>query len=81
MRSFPGTHCEVKGDERLNIYEAIEQAVGDSGRDNDGAAVPYVAHIKNRREWLVTVRASDLVAFAQCVTNNLIRSLVKDVKP
>lgn len=45
-------HCEVKGVERLNIHNAMKQATQDAGEK-----IPYVAHKKNREEWLVTMRA------------------------
>jgi Holliday junction resolvase len=60
---IPGTHPEVKRVENLNVYDAMEQAVADSG----GKRVPYVAHRKNNKEWLVTIRASDLFEFGQRV--------------
>ena len=59
---IPGTHAEVKRVERLNIHEAMAQAVRDAGD-----AVPYVAHRRNRGEWLVTLRADDLMRFAACL--------------
>lgn len=62
VNGIPGTHVEVKREERLNVYDAIDQAVRDSG-----ARVPYVAHRRNRRPWLITIRAQDLVRLAQCV--------------
>jgi len=51
---LPGIHCEVKRVERLNIHDAMEQAVEDSDD-----RIPIVAHRKNRKEWLVTMRAED----------------------
>ena len=59
---WPGTHCEVKRVEKLNIYAAIEQAMADCGD-----AIPYVAHRANGRIWLVTHRASDWLALADIV--------------
>jgi Holliday junction resolvase len=61
---IPGTHCEVKRVERLNIYEAMDQAVGDAGEK-----IPYVAHRRNRREWLITLRAQDLDSLSWRVTD------------
>ena len=43
----------------MNLGKAMAQAVGDCGD-----AIPYVAHRKNLGDWMVTVRADDLVAFA-----------------
>ena len=65
---FEGTHCEVKRVERLNVDDAMDQAVADSGDD-----IPYVAHRKNRRDWLITVRAVDLAAFSDAVVTTMSR--------
>lgn len=51
---LPGVHFEVKVVERLNIYEAMNQAVHDTGEK-----IPVVAHKRNRGDWLVTMRSSD----------------------
>lgn len=60
----PGTHCEVKRTEALSVYTAMAQA-----SEECGEAVPYVAHRRNGRGWLVIVRAEDLVDFSRCVIN------------
>lgn len=65
---FPGTHCEVKFVESLNIQKAIEQAIADCGD-----SIPYVAHKKNRKDLLITIRADDLLAFAQSVVTTIIQ--------
>ena len=51
-----GIHCEVKRVERLNICDAMEQAVRDSKDKED---YPAVFHRKNNHEWLVTMRLED----------------------
>ncbi|MGO8677732.1 MAG: hypothetical protein ACLQVX_17890 [Limisphaerales bacterium] len=51
---LPRFHFEVKAVERLNVHQAMAQAVNDAA-DN----VPVVAHKRNRGGWLVTMRASD----------------------
>lgn len=53
---LPGIHQEVKRVEKLNIHDAIAQAVRDS---KDKGSIPIVAHRKNHTEWLVTMRAED----------------------
>lgn len=53
---LPGIHQEVKRVERLNIEEAVLQAVRDAFK---GGGIPVVAHRKNNAEWLVTMRAED----------------------
>ena len=63
---IPGTHPEVKRVERLNIHQAMAQAVADCGD-----LIPYVAHRRNRTEWLVTIRAKDLKAFAVCLCRTI----------
>ena len=54
---LPGIHIEVKRVERLNIPEAMAQAVRDSERFHDGA--PTLFHRRNRQPWLVTMRLDD----------------------
>ena len=55
----PGIHTEVKRVERLNIHEAMAQAVRDSKKFGDG--LPAVFHRRNRREWLVTMTLADWI--------------------
>lgn len=55
VKGLPGVHVEVKRVEKLNVLEAMNQAV----RDADGQAVPIVAHRRNRAPWLITMRAED----------------------
>ena len=54
---LPGIHIEVKRVERLNVPEAMKQAVRDAERFQDGA--PAVFHRRNREGWLVTMRIGD----------------------
>lgn len=54
---LPGIHIEVKRVERLNLSEAMRQAVKDSQRFDDG--LPAVFHRRNRERWLVTMRLDD----------------------
>ena len=51
---LPHIHVEVKFVERLNIYDAVSQAMRDA--DQDGR-MPIVAHKKSRFPWLVTMPA------------------------
>lgn len=53
---LPGIHIECKRVERLNIDEAMEQAV----RDCKGE-VPAVFHRKNGKDWKVTLRMDDFM--------------------
>ena len=50
-------HVEAKRAERLNITNAVCQAV----RDADGKAFPVVVHRSNRQPWLVTFRLNDFL--------------------
>jgi len=54
MPTIP-VHWEVKRTERLNIQDAVAQAVRDAGD-----SLPVVLHRRNRTEWLATIRAADL---------------------
>jgi hypothetical protein len=68
--TFPGTHCEVKRVQNLNIEKALQQAKADASYAAlRGAApkIPYVAHRKNNGDWMVTGYAEDLIAFCQRV--------------
>lgn len=56
---LPGVHIEVKRVERLNITEAMEQAIKDAQRFQDGA--PAVFHRRNRHPWLVTMQLRDWI--------------------
>ena len=49
-------HFEVKRVERLQLYQAMSQAIRDSGSNT-----PVVAHKKNRSDWLVVLRAEDFL--------------------
>lgn len=50
-------HIEVKRVERLNVWEALQQAIYDA----NNKALPVVVHRSNRKPWLVTMRLSDLL--------------------
>ena len=56
---LPGVHIEVKRVERLNVPEAMQQAVNDSQRFQDG--IPALFHRRNRQPWLVTLRLEDFM--------------------
>ena len=46
---LPGIHIECKRTERLNLYEAVDQAKRDSA---GGDKLPVVFHRRNNCEWL-----------------------------
>lgn len=55
-----GVHWEVKHVEKLNIRDAMEQALRDCGE-----SVPIIAHKTNRQGWLCTIQAGDLLMMLQ----------------
>ena len=57
ITGLPGIHIEVKRVEKLNVVEAMEQAIRDSERMRDG--MPALFHRRNRKPWLVTMRLVD----------------------
>ena len=52
-----GVHAEVKRVERLNVLEAMNQAIRDSKKFDDG--LPTLFHRRNRSPWLVTMTLED----------------------
>lgn len=60
---LPGVHIECKRVERLNVPEAMQQAVTDSQRFRDG--MPALFHRRNRQPWLVTIRLEDFMQLYQ----------------
>ena len=54
---LPRVHIECKRVERLNIQEAMNQAIRDAEHFRDGW--PCVFHRRNRSGWLVTMRLND----------------------
>mgnify|MGYP000928828475 CR=1 FL=1 len=59
-------HAEVKCVENLNIYKAIDQALEDCGSNT-----PYVAHKKNRKDWLVTMCAVDWIELIKKINKSI----------
>lgn len=59
LTGLPGVHIEGKRVERLNIPEAMAQAIRDSEKFHDGA--PTLFHRRNRQPWLVTMRLDDWI--------------------
>ena len=55
---LPGIHIEAKHVERLNIYDAIDQARRDS-QASGGEKLPALFHKKNNCDILVTMRFDD----------------------
>lgn len=61
---LPQVHIECKRVERLNIYDAIEQAKSNAEAKDipfGECNLPAVFHRKNKREWLVTMPLKDWI--------------------
>ena len=71
---LPHIHIECKRVEKLNIYDAIDQAKRDA-KDGDK---PTVFHRKNRCNWLVTMELDEFMELYKGYTNNI--RLVKALK-
>ena len=55
---LPGIHIECKRTERLNLYDAVDQAK----RDCEGKEqIPVVFHRKNNSEWLAIMPLDDFM--------------------
>ena len=63
---LPHIHCEVKRVEKLNIYNAIEQAKRDAKNDD----MPTVFHKKNRCNWLVTMELDEFMKLYEDYMNS-----------
>lgn len=57
-----GVHIESKRCERLSVYQAMEQAMDDCGRD-----IPIVCHKRNLQQWLVICELHDLVKLSRAI--------------
>lgn len=66
---LPGIHIEVKRVEKLNIDEALEQAIRDLKTKKE-KRVPIVFHRKNRKPWKVTMLFEDWVDFYKSWVEN-----------
>ena len=54
-----GLHIEVKRVERINIDDAMDQAI----RDKKDDEIAIIAHRKNRKPWKVTMLFDDWIRF------------------
>lgn len=53
---LPNIHIEAKAQEKMRLYEWMEQAVNDSQKSGN---MPAVFHKQNRKDILVTMRLDD----------------------
>lgn len=59
---LPGIHIECKRVERLNLHDAMEQAVRDAGAlPDEERPLPAVFHRRDYEEWLVTMRLEEWI--------------------
>ena len=63
VTGISGIHAEIKRVERLNVPEAMAQAIRDSEKFQDGT--PTLFHRRNRSPWLVTMRLEDWILLYQ----------------
>ena len=63
---LPLIHCEVKRVEKLNIYNAMDQAKRDAKNGN----IPTVFHRKNRCNWLVTMELDSFMELYEGYMNS-----------
>lgn len=68
LEGLPGVHIERKRVERLNVLEAMEQAVRDAEKFKDGT--PTLFHRRNRKPWLVTMRLEDWLGLYKMSQND-----------
>ena len=75
---LPHIHIECKRVEKLNIYDAIEQAK----RDAKNGDKPTVFHRKNRCNWLVTMELDKFIELYKGYENNiqLVEALENKIK-
>lgn len=57
LSGLAGVHIEVKRQENLRLYEALEQSERDSIKFDDG--VPCVIHRRSRKPWVVSMKLAD----------------------
>lgn len=74
---LPGVHVEVKRVEKLNVYEAMQQAVDDSARFHDG--MPAVFWRRNRRRWLVVMLLDDWMKLYRSCENDCVVDTEEEV--
>jgi hypothetical protein len=53
----PGTHLEIKRQERLNVPKALAQAINDAHQLD----IPIVIHRPSRHNWMATLPLDDLL--------------------
>lgn len=60
VEGIPYLHLEVKFQERMRLYDWMEQSVHDAKEEGKGN-IPIVVHKQNHKEVLVTMRFEDFM--------------------
>ena len=69
LLGLPGIHIECKRTEKLNLYEAVNQAK----RDSEGKGeLPVVFHRRNNCEWLAILPLEDFIKLYREYASDLI---------
>jgi len=68
---LPSIHIECKRVERLNIYDAMSQAIHDAKERE----LPTIFHRKDRCDWLVTLRLDDWMKLYKEYYENLLEEI------
>lgn len=72
---LPHIHIECKRVEKLNIYDAVAQAI----RDAKNGDKPAVFHRKNRCNWLVTMELDEFMKIYEgYMSNNRLDNALKE---
>lgn len=71
---LPGIHIECKRVEKLNIYNALQQAQDDKKDDE----IAVVMHRKDREKWLVTMDFDDWIKMYRESNAELLMQADKD---
>ena len=74
VMNVPQLFVESKSVERLNVVAAMDQAVQDA---KAAGKLPCLCHKRNRTEWLVTVRLTDLPLFAEMIQQSRSMKMVQ----
>lgn len=61
VEGLPGIHIECKRVQRLQIYDAMQQAKNDARKDE----LPAVFYRRNHAQWLVTMELADWIELYQ----------------
>lgn len=64
IEELPQVFLESKAVEKLNVQAAMDRAAEDAAAEGK---IPVLAHKRNRKEWLMTIRLSDMPQLLQMV--------------